>query len=149
MLSLSGESPAKLLHLPVSYPTTNMKNNVSPAKKLHSLKRLLNFCKYKTLENKPKLAMKILPSFSFSPKAPILSISETTHVDISPVLVQSSQSELPVIATITRMNNSTNLQTFPPYYPLDDVYAPGEYERNRENVQNTLRLIDAALNYRR
>ena len=149
MLSLSGETPAKVLHLPVSYLTTNMKYNVSPDKKLRNLRRLLNFCKNKTLENKPKLAMRILPSFSFSPKAPILSISETTHVDISPVLVQSSQSDLPMITTRTRMNRSTNLQTVPPYCSLDDVYASGVYERNRENVQNTLKLIDAALIYRR
>ena len=123
-----------------------MKKNVSPAKKFRSLRRLLNYYKNRTLKNKPKLAVQILPSINYSPKVPILSVSKSTCVDISPVLIQSSYPDLPTNAT--GMNNTTNPQTFPSY-TLDDVYAPGEYERNRENVQNTLRLIDAALKYRR
>ena len=154
VLSLSGESPANLMHSsllcpPPASPLTklNMKNNVSPAKKLRSLRRLLNHYKNKTLENKPKLGIKILPSIIYSPKVPILSISEITCVDISPALIESSHTDPSMIAP--RMNNPTNHQTVPSSHSLDDVYAPGEYERNRENVQNTLRLIDAALNYGR
>ena len=123
-----------------------MKNNVSPAKKFRSLRRLLNYYKNKILKNKPKLAMKICPSINYSPKIPILSVSKSTCIDIYPALIQSSYPDLPTNAT--QMKNTTNPQTVPSY-PLDDVYAPGEYECNRENVQNTLRLIDAALKYRR
>ena len=133
-----------------------MKSNKSPAKKIRSLRRMITFTMKKSLEKtqvmnkKNLLSIKILPSSSFVPNVPqkpFWSLSKTTTIDIPPLSVHSYLQPQPAMTNVT---NSTSRQPdLNPsnYAHLEDVFRPGEYERNRENVKNTLKLIDAALNF--
>ena len=133
-----------------------MPNKKSLTKKLRDLQRSVAFIKAKRINSKPnlkicpqhflsisplhatKLSVFRLPMISLSPKSskPTMKISQIKHIDIAPRIPfsQPNSYQTPELPSSPQVNY--------------DDFEKEEFERNRENVRNTLKMIDIALGYR-
>ena len=133
-----------------------MLKNKSPAKKLRDLRRSVAFIKVKNHKSHRKLEVCLQSLISITPlpgpplslsKLPTISIPPKTPVKQNLVYSGITNVDIPTLST-TLPNNVSQPGTH--YVPehLSEIDEE-QYARNRENVRNTLALIDAALNYGR